>query len=1454
MPSLTELSAVSTSSLTPQGSANYNAISSVLAMLGWQDARSEITQADEIDRDLADKLQADYAHYLNYPYQSSIDNLNASLNAVIDKLEKNREITKQCVKEVNERLNQKPVDDAQKEAGLFAGLTAKFKSLFGSDDLAVLKHYEQLTAQYNTQLQQLSNLRNSLHGTVADELETTNKHLHHERRLLQTTNFTFPTTNEQFCYSTLGCDLRDLLDGVLGFSLQGKNINGYEDALGSSVSPAGDVNGDGIADIIIGAPGAWPYKTGSSFVIFGSRNRTAWGNGVLDIRNLINGKQGFVLQGEVQNEASGTSVSTAGDLNGDGISDVIVGTNSYPQPGCAYVVFGSRNSTAWGNGILNLSNLMDGQRGFVLQGASDDSNRWSVSTAGDINGDGVSDIIVGVPPKVLSSAGKSYVVFGSNLSTAWGSGVLDLAGLMNGQRGFVLQGALGDRMGVSVSAAGDVNGDGIVDIIVGEDYALSRAGKSYVVFGSRNTTSWGNGSLSVSNLTNGQRGVVFQGETADDYSGGSVSTIGDINKDGVTDLIVGAFGKSYVVFGSKNSSLWGSGILNLSSLTDGQRGFLLYENYVSPSSVSTPGDVDGDGISDIIVSMGKTYVVFGTENRSAWGNGKLSLDDMMNSQRGFALESTYGADVSTAGDINGDGMSDILVGVSLSGAGGASYVVFGQPGLSTSLYFTANHLRISGAQNVLITPQNLAVSSSQTNINGNITRFTVQNLSHGTFATLAAPTTPLFVFYMQNVSDGQIQFRHDGTLFAPQYRISAINSQAQNSPLISVYSDAQIDFLGHPPKLAANSLSVNQYGTVLIQSEDLAAIDPDNTDSELFFTIHNLTYGQFRIYNITTNLTAPTLRFSQQNIIDGSVQFVQDGSRNVPSYTVTVSDFRSTTVDQAANITFRYAPVVNFKPAGLIIDQDRATTLTWQDIDAKGAESFPGSLLIEVENVTHGHFAYSNSPNDAITVFQRLFLITSTVQFIQDGSVMTPNFTLRAFDGLYTPWQVPFIQLNHRPLAHGNPDAQSVVQDEDFSFTLLPNLFSDPDANDTLTYHAQLVGGAPLPLGVEFDSSQRQFLGKLPTVSSFIIEVQASDKRGLTASTHFVLSSTESKAAYYRSIYGSLSGIGGIGITVLAYLWLRRRIALHRREFPLVNDLRKVLNLEYYDFTRFAGDAFKTKVNDLLQRFQLEHQEFYSQLSPEERKSFAVCVAEILIARELVSRSGYGGGLFGILCCLNVGWPSQLNMKQFEQQSGEIAIEAIATWKHHAGYKLASMSELSEDKPKEKNTIYIDMEDNVINYTVIDPGVKRGGEKGSIKAEELGLRALPTTVDGLNPHLPKMLEITLARGHTQTDKALKQWPYHSPTMKEKAKVFFCCAKPSSASFFAPKRRFMPGVELEELKKHSAVDSEHKAGQQRSSGFEARVLSFMETMNGKVNTMAQQIEDLEEARSLLAPRK
>ncbi len=424
------------------------------------------------------------------------------------------------------------------------------------------------------------------------------------------------------------------LDGNSGFVLNGVTRSEglfVGDRSGRSVSAAGDVNGDGVDDLLIGAYRADPNgsTSGASYVVFGASG--VGGSGTLELSSL-DGSNGFVLNGVTAFDFSGGSVSAAGDVNGDGVDDLLIGAFlAGPNgnfSGASYVVFGA--SGVGSGGTLELSSL-DGSNGFVLNGAAagDNSGR-SVSAAGDVNGDGVDDLLIGANGADPNGnySGASYLVFGA--SGVGSSGTLELSSL-DGSNGFVLNGVTGsDNSGFSVSAAGDVNGDGVDDLLIGAHRADpngNRSGASYVVFGASGVGS--SGTLELSSL-DGSNGFVLNGVTADDQSGVSVSAAGDVNSDGVDDLLIGAgvadsngnrSGASYVVFGA--SGVGSSGTLELSSL-DGSSGFVL--NGVtggdrSGVSVSAAGDLNGDGVDDLLIgaagadpngsASGASYVVFG---------------------------------------------------------------------------------------------------------------------------------------------------------------------------------------------------------------------------------------------------------------------------------------------------------------------------------------------------------------------------------------------------------------------------------------------------------------------------------------------------------------------------------------------------------------------------------------------------------------------------------------------------------------------------------------------------------------------------------------------------------------------------------------------------------------------------------------------------------------------------
>jgi hypothetical protein len=390
------------------------------------------------------------------------------------------------------------------------------------------------------------------------------------------------------------------LDGTAGFAMLGSVEN--EEA-GYFVN-AGDLNGDGYADVLVGTAAGGTGGPGHAYVVYGAAGGMP---SSLELSGL-DGATGFRVDGVEVGDYAGWTIASAGDMNGDGYADLVVGARHADLPGtqnagAAFVVFGS--ASGFGSS-LDLSAL-NGANGFRFQGAVYADHVGYSLSEGDFNGDGFSDVIVGARGLEgdFDDQYSSYVVFGS----AGGFGATLLATVLDGTNGFRLGGGWS-------TAAGDVNGDGIDDMIVGSEHNK----KVYVVFGSSDGF---DAELLLSALDgiNGFALTMPAGQSA----GPTVSAGGDVNGDGFDDI-------------------------TFAGTEGGVTGYVLYGRDVSNEVT----DMGGAGADALAGSAGEDIFVAGRGNDTMTGGGGADVfrggagaDRIVISDDGFA-------------DINGGSGTDTL--------------------------------------------------------------------------------------------------------------------------------------------------------------------------------------------------------------------------------------------------------------------------------------------------------------------------------------------------------------------------------------------------------------------------------------------------------------------------------------------------------------------------------------------------------------------------------------------------------------------------------------------------------------------------------------------------------------------------------------------------------------------------------------------------------------------------
>ena len=417
-----------------------------------------------------------------------------------------------------------------------------------------------------------------------------------------------------------------------------------DDSAGSSLSDAGDVNGDGYDDFLIGAPSVNGVgaSSGAIYLVYGSSTPLVTASVSTAVK----------FGGENAGDMAGSAMAPAGDINGDGYDDMLIAaTGKDSNRGSVYILYGK--AAKYTSASLSDSAFIE-----LTGGSIGDIAGGSVAGAGDVNNDGYDDFMIGAYGNndAASFAGAVYLLYGkealfSDMALS-ASSVVKFTGA-----------AANDSLAYGLSS-GDLNGDGYSDVILSSPALDDSTGGFYIIYGQQNSLT----SMSVSDSSV----VKFTGESVADAAGGSIESGADINGDGYDDILVGAIqnsaggsvaGAAYIVYGQATALASGSlGDTGIVKFTGEDAGDL------AGIDVAMLGDVDNDGYDDFQIggsmhdlsasNAGAVYLVHGTAD--ALTSIDLS-DDSVIKFLGEAASDIAGDVVSRAGDINGDGFDEMLV-------------------------------------------------------------------------------------------------------------------------------------------------------------------------------------------------------------------------------------------------------------------------------------------------------------------------------------------------------------------------------------------------------------------------------------------------------------------------------------------------------------------------------------------------------------------------------------------------------------------------------------------------------------------------------------------------------------------------------------------------------------------------------------------------------------------------
>ena len=432
------------------------------------------------------------------------------------------------------------------------------------------------------------------------------------------------------------CDGGDLIPAQASFSLSQYDAAmlgpGTYDGAGYSVDGAGDLDGDGMDDVVVGSQYADVLigNEGKAWVIYGPTS------GFFGLDSAA-----AILYGEEENDYLGQAVAGVGDVDGDGLDDLLVGApdndDGGSNAGKVYLVLGEPDA------------IMVAEATFTGRNPADALGE-SVSGGASVNGDAYDDILMGASEAEEGggNSGAAYLFHGP----VSGSKPAELANA-------IIYGGAGDRAGRSVAIVGDTNDDGYAEVLVGmfnDNAGGNGSGSAYLYHGPVSGA-----------VTKGAADASFIGEEPSDGAGYSVADAGDVDGDGRNDILVGAYGnddggstagKVYLLYGPH------SGLVDLSTADASFIG-LAADDRLSFRALAGAGDVNGDGYDDVLAGAsyasndtGAAYLLYGPLY------GDVDLNSATVRMIGENTGDRAGISVAGAGDTDGDGLDDILVGAS----------------------------------------------------------------------------------------------------------------------------------------------------------------------------------------------------------------------------------------------------------------------------------------------------------------------------------------------------------------------------------------------------------------------------------------------------------------------------------------------------------------------------------------------------------------------------------------------------------------------------------------------------------------------------------------------------------------------------------------------------------------------------------------------------------------------